>query len=572
MISLRLNVLLFTSFLANLASTTVSAVEIDYGGFHGSWDTTLTYGQLYRVSDRDSNLVGVHNGGTAFSVNGDDGNLNYNPGLISKTTKFTTEVDLAYKNMGLFFRGNGFRDHASDETRRTTLLPDAKRLVESNLVLQDLYGWMNFDIGKMPGEIRVGKQVISWGESTFIQNSINTINPFDVSKLRTPGAELRDALVPVGIAFGSLGITDDVSIEAYYQYDWEQTVIDPAGSYFSTNDFVGDAGIFAVGARFGGATGNIVSDTTFIDALALSRASNREPGNGGEYGVAVRLFLPNLNSTELGFYHINYHSRLPIVSAISNGPSATLTGAQYFVDYPDDIKLYGVSFNTEIGNTGIALQGEYSFREDAPLQIDLEEMLAAGLGGVSQLGPAGTFSSGDIVSGSIERNVSQFQFTATKVFGPVLKASSAVLASEFAITHIHNMPSKSSYRLESPGTYVPAVTTSATLGQPATESLSKYPDSTSWGYRVVGRLDYNNALFNSVNLQPRFAWQHDVSGITPGPGGPFLKGRKIITFGLRGVYLNQWEADISYTSYLGDSRQNLLHDRDFAAFNIKYSF
>lgn len=569
----RLKWLVTSLIVSTININHVSAIEIKHGHLKGSLDTTLSYGQLYRVQSRAANLVGVQNGGTAFSVNGDDGNLNYNSGLISKTAKFTTELDLSYKNIGMFLRTTGFRDYEADDTRRTPLPDDTKRLVERNLILRDLYAWMEFDIGNMPGELRVGEQVLSWGESTFIQNSINTINPVDVSKLRTPGAELREALVPVGIVHGSLGLTDNLSVEAYYQYDWEQTVIDPVGSYFSTNDFVGDGGTIAVGARFGGSTGT-VTDLAFVDALQLTRAPDQDPGNGGEYGAAVRWYLPNLNSTELGFYHVNYHSKLPIVSAIAGAPGTgtPLVGAQYFIAYPEDIKLYGLSFNTEVGNSGIALQGEYSFRENVPLQIDLEEMLAAGVGSPSQIAPAGSFAAGSTINGFLERNVSQFQFTATKVFGPILKANTAVLASEFAITHIHNMPSKSSFRLESPGTFVPAVTTSAVLGQPATEALSKYPDSTSWGYRVVGRLDYNNALFGAVNLQPRFAWRHDVSGITPGPGGNFLKGRKAITLGLSGTYQNVIEVDLSYTGFLGDSRQNLIHDRDFTAFSIKYSF
>lgn len=565
----RISIYFFLSF-SPIYTIGVKAVEIDIGGLSGSWDTTLTYGQLYRVQSRAANLIGISNGGTAFSVNGDDGNLNYSTGLISKTAKFTTEVDVAYKNFGVFFRGNGFKDYDADETSRTALSDDAKRLVESNLVLQDLYGWLEFDIGAMPGELRVGKQVISWGESTFIQNSINTINPVDVSKLRTPGAELRDALVPVGIAYGSLGVTDNVSLEAYYQYDWEQTVIDPAGSYFSTTDIASDGSVFAVGARFGGAVA-AVTDLTFVDALHLSRAPNQEPGNGGEYGAALRLFLPELNGTELGFYHINYHSRLPIVNAISTG-AVSLVGAQYFISYPDDIKLYGISFNTEVANTGVALQGEYSFREDVPLQVDLEEMLAAGLTLASQLGPAGTFGAGSTVPGSIERNVSQFQFTASKVFGPVFKANSALILSEFAITHIHNMPNKSSFRLEAPGTYVPSSGILTALGQPANEPLKSFPDSTSYGYRVVARLDYNNALFGSINLQPRIGWQHDVHGITPGPGGNFIEDRKSLNLGLRAVYQNQWEMDVSYTGFFGAGKQNLIRDRDFMAFNIKYSF
>jgi Protein of unknown function (DUF1302) len=573
-----------------LSTNHVLAIEINSGHLQGSIDTTLSYGHLYRVQNRASNLTGSANGGTARTVNGDDGNINYNSGLVSNTAKFTTELDLSYKSSGIFVRGFGFSDGKADDTVRTALDPDAERLVKSNLVLRDAYFWHEFDIGQMPAEFRIGEQVLSWGESTFIQNSINTINPVDVSSIRTPGAELREALVPVGMVYGSLGLTDNISLETYYQYDWEQTVIDPTGSYFSTNDFAGDGGTFIVGAG-AGAIGDYIgaglTPTTNILAAAFggltgpqvtaTRAANLEPGNGGEFGTALRLYVPELNDTEFGVYFIKYHSRLPIINAIVGTTPGTLDNAQYQLSFPEDIKLYGLSFNTQLGQSGIALQGEYSFRQDVPLQIDDIEILAAALdnaGVVSQVtNTPGGFNPGDFIQGHVEKNVSQFQMTATKVFGQVLKADQAILLGEWAITHIHNMPSKSTLRLEAPGT--------ATTGNAAhigvltghvLEDAGNFADSTSWGYRIAGRLEYNNALFGAVNLQPRFAWQHDVSGNTPGPGGNFVQDRKILSLGVKAIYQNQWEADLSYTSYLGSNRHHLLHDRDFTAFSIKYSF
>src|SRR6185436_8720568 len=53
--------------------------------------------------------------------------------------------------------------------------------------------------------------------------------------------------------------------------------------------------------------------------------------------------------------------------------------ARYFTEYPEDITLYGVSFNTQLGTTGVALQGEVSYRQDAPLQFDDVEVLFAAL-------------------------------------------------------------------------------------------------------------------------------------------------------------------------------------------------
>ena len=563
-------------------STPVSAIEIKNGNLRGSIDTTLSYGHLYRVQSRASNLVGVINGGSALSVNGDDGNLNYDSGLVSGTAKFTTELDLSYKSSGIFVRAFGFNDAQTDDTLRTSLTSKASRLVEKNVVLRDAYFWHEFDLGSMLGELRIGEQVLSWGESTFIQNSINTINPVDVSILRSPGSELREALVPVGIVSASLGLTNNLSAEIFYQYDWEQTVIDPTGSYFSTNDFAGDGAAFLVGAGVGttvpdylGCPAACTPATIFAGAATATRAGNIEPGNGGEYGAALRLYVPELNDTELGLYYINYHSRLPIINGVVGTTPGTLINTQYQLSYPDDIQLYGLSFNTQLGN--VALQGEYSFREDAPLQVDDVEILAASLnaGIPNQLNTAapGALAAGEFIQGHIERNVSQFQMTATKIFGQVLKADQAVLVGEWAITHIHNMPSKTTLRLDAPGTYTTGNASHiGVLTGHVLEEADNFADSTSWGYRIAGRLEYNNALFNAVNLQPRFAWQHDVSGITPGPGGNFVSGRKILTLGLRGVYQNQWEVDLGYTAYLGDNRQHLLHDRDFTAFSIKYSF
>ena len=567
---------LLIAFLTN--SNYASAIEIKNGNLRGSIDTTLSYGHLYRVFSREANLLGIANGGTSRSVNGDDGNLNYDTGLVSGTAKFTTELDLSYKSSGIFVRAFGFNDAQTDDTLRTTLTPKASRLVEKNVVLRDAYFWHEFDIGNMPGEFRIGEQVLSWGESTFIQNSINTINPVDVSSLRSPGSELREALVPVGIVSASLGLTDNLSAEVFYQYDWEQTVIDPVGSYFSTNDFAGDGGVFLVGSGQGTVIDYNGCPTACtaqaVNARIATRAGNIEAEEGGQYGVAVRLYVPELNDTEFGFYHINYHSRLPIINGVVGTAIGNLTNTQYQLSYPEDIKLYGFSFNTQIGS--VALQGEYSFREDAPLQVDDIEILAAALNaGISNqliTAGAGTLASGDFIQGHVERNVSQFQMTATKIFGQVLKADQAVLIGEWAITHIHSMPSKTTLLFEAPGVQSSGNPNNAGALGHTLEELENFADSTSWGYRLAGRLDYNNALFGSVNLQPRFAWQHDVSGITPGPGGNFVAGRKILTLGLRGVYQNQWEVDLSYTGYLGDNRQHLLNDRDFTAFSIKYSF
>ena len=103
----------------------------------------------------------------------------------------------------------------------------------------------------MGAELRLGRQVVSWGESTFIQNGINVINHFDVSALRVPGSELKEGFLPQEMVNFSLQFSDNLSAQAIYITDWNATVPEPAGSYFSANDFAPVGGSKVVlGLRF----------------------------------------------------------------------------------------------------------------------------------------------------------------------------------------------------------------------------------------------------------------------------------------------------------------------------------
>ncbi|MDW7710299.1 MAG: DUF1302 domain-containing protein [Deferrisomatales bacterium] len=622
-------------------------------------DTTLSYGVMWRVQKRDKDLIGIENGGRAFSLNGDDGNLNYDRGVVSNLGRITSELEIRGRDVGAFFRGTAFYDYENmrRDRARTSLSDDAKELVGKDIDLLDAYVWGRVNLGTRPAQLRVGEQVVSWGESTFIQNSINVLNPINVAALRQPGSELKEALVPEGMVWGSLGLSRNLSLEAVYLYDWEPVEIDPVGSYFSTSDIVGAGGkkvMLGFGAFADG--GNAEAADVF---QAVPRGSTRDARDQGQYGAALRVFAPGLNDTEFGFFYINYHSRLPVISSrtgtlagvagagaigstsgplvaqtvgaqlvggatpeaaveagIAAGTGAGMTQdqaafvagvtanqiegftvpaaisaaatdayaktAHYFTEYPEDIKLFGVSFNTLLRNTGIALQGEISHRRDVPLQVDDLELLFATLGTLNaDLADKNQLENTYMkleheLSGYILRNMTQVQVTGTKVFGPgFLWTDQSVLLGEVGYTRVHNMPDKSDLRLEAPGTFISGNEDLAyTHGKYAAglvEPASAFADANSWGYRLVYRLDFNNAV-GAVNLSPRVAWAHDVRGNTPGPGGNFLEGRRAATLGIGATYQSSWSGDLSYTNFFGAGRQNLINDRDFVALNIKYSF
>ncbi|MGH8495003.1 MAG: DUF1302 domain-containing protein, partial [Gammaproteobacteria bacterium] len=312
-----------------LTPVPVLAMEFESGDFYGSWDTTLTFGQAWRVQSADEDIIATSAGGNSRGPNDDNGTQNFDTGTYSRLFKVTTEAELNYKQFGAFVRAFGLYDEEIEdhERKRTPLSEAALDLVGSRAELLDAYVWANLDIGPMPAEVRVGEQVLSWGESTFIQNGINVINHIDVSALRVPGAELREGLIPQGLVSLSLGTTENTSIEAFYQYEWDDTEPEPVGSYFSTNDFAPDGGEF-VTLGFGavpdlGTDFSALGGSFFPNFRQVGRDPTRYPDDGGQWGVAFRLFAPDFsNGTDFGFYVINYHSRLPLI----NGRTGTQAG------------------------------------------------------------------------------------------------------------------------------------------------------------------------------------------------------------------------------------------------------
>jgi len=651
-------ILAVTALLFLSGAISAYGIVFTLGEVNGSFDSTYSVGSIYRLQDPDPALYGLTNTfngvpGQAFSVNGDDGDLNYHRGIESIVFKGEHELVLKWQNWDAFVRGYYFFDPKNENKvlPHTPLSHSAKEKVGADAVLLDNYITGKFDFNSMPVTVRLGRQVISWGESTFIPNGINVINPIDVARLRTPGSELREALLPVYAWDTSVALTDKLSLEAVWLLEFRRTDIDPDGTYFSTNDFAGRGGS-KVMLGFGA-----LSDQQTLGAI--TRASDRTGDKYGQWGLAMHYLAPSLNHTEFGFYYLKYSSRLPVISAYTpTGPISaalvqstasslaaplgaamvaagypaagvpaalqTLLGAaltnvpigalpaslqpfyptaqtiaagakkigfltaagtgQYFIEYPKGIDMFGASFNTDVGTTGISLQGEVSYKSHVPLQVDDVELLFAALSTLDSPGGTvygsnnqiGNYSGqyGTYIRGYRPLDVWQAQATATKVFGPMLGANQLTVVGEVGVTMVPDLPPKSVLRFDGSGT--------ATAGDanemintgngtvPATP-LSAFPDKTSWGYQIVGKLDYNN-LFAGINVSPSLAFAHDVSGNTPLPLGNFLHNRKTLTLGIDFTFQNQWAFEVRYVNYSGAGAYNLLSDRDYVSSTLKYSF
>ncbi len=619
---------------ALLLAPAAQAVEFSSGDLTGTLDTTVSFGHSIRMQDQDDNLIGkaqfnpllaaqiaaLQSQGRyleaqalqiaargRFSVNRDDGNLKYDKhDAISSAFKITSELSLNYLDSGAFARATYFYDFENND--RDDLTEEAKDLIGSRFRLLDAFVFHNFTIGEsVAANVRVGRQVISWGESTFIQNGINVINAVDLSALRVAGAELKEAFLPLDSVYASFALTENLSLEMAYLLEFEEIEIDASGTYFSANDFASPGGTYVMlgfgtapqpvnnpelynAVCFGGAAGLGLSDTGLPPALvgagcgaSFPRAPTRYARDSGQWGMAMRYFASELNDTEFGFYYLRYHSRVPVISGISI-TSTNLSSGRYLLEYPEDIDLWGLSWNTSLP-FGVAWQGEMSYRDNMPLQIDDIELLFAGLTPLNGLIPQpglrfssqlGSFGPGQFIQGWDRHEVSQLQSTFTKVFGPdnPLGADAIAAVMEVGMTKVWDLPSQDVLRYEGEGTDTGGgfdISTGA-LRNPVTLDSDAFPTQFSWGYRMALRADYNNVFGSPVNLSPRIAFNHDVNGITPGPGGNFLEGRKSFTVGAEALYLNQWAFDLSWTIFTGGKPYNQIYDRDFASFSIKYSF
>ncbi len=590
--------------LALTVPNVTQAIEISTDSWNGSWDTTVSLGSGWRMEERDdkrighSNLLGLGPGELstfpgsgveltqgAWGNNGDDGNLNFDKGdAFSTVAKITTELGMEHDSgWGFFLRGTGFYDFELNDKPESRVKPISEAALDEqgeDYRLLDAYIYGTWDFGDGVMQSRLGKQVVSWGESTFIQHGLSEINAIDVTALRVPGSEIKEGLIPVNTLWTSLDLSATVSMEAFVQFEWEHFRTDEPGTYFSTQDFTGEtgSGIHLGFSQYGENTPGTVA----------RRIGDRDAEDSGQFGLKLAWLAEDWNYTEFGFYYVNYHNKRPIISAFAHNGTEVVG----LFEYLEDIQMYGFSFNTST-DSGYSIAGEMTYRQDEPLQIDDVELLFATLEPVGSI-PSGTSQipggavPGEEISGYRLFDTVQYQTTITKFIGPLWGADQWVMLAEIGANQILDMPEKSVLRFNAPGTlrsgnpdragrglgFISPGSGCSVGGVPVEcegVEQNRFADSFSWGYRIVSRWDYTD-VFRGWNLHPRIVYQHDVNGTTPGPISNFVEDRKAVTIGLGMDLQAKWKADIGYSAFFDGGTTNLMGDRDFLAANVSYSF
>lgn len=585
-----------------------AAFKFDGESLSGSFDSTISIGFQRRMQSTDCRIIGNDNGGCVpvtgtlgarttgnlaensnpdFNyLQSDDGNLNYRKGdIVSLALKGTHELFLkAPAGWTTLLRGTWSRDFKADDTRRTPLSDDARDLAENDFTLLDAWVAKEFRIGDRPAKLKVGNQVISWGEDVFIYGGINVTNAIDLRNFHIPGTQLKEVFRPAPIVSLNSGITDKLSFEGYYQWKWNGFRFDPVGTYWSVVDVIGKgarsafvptsiANAFGFGDFPAGTIGDPGGPHGLTEAQLANPALNpafgpvagsvvprdgvREPKDSGQYGLALRYKADALNS-ELGFYYLRYHDKIPFIGFINAGEPSNVLGLRYFEDYGEKRDVYGLSMNTTIGP--VAVGAELSYRPRDSVGIDPTVPFDPAL--PVQTNPHSIFSQplGGLVRGFVDEKKWQAHLTGfylvapSSPLGSVMKglgASEWYLLAEAAIAYYPNLDRSG---------FIPYLLPNYEL-----------PDRTSYGYVISTGLTYPNAFDSGWNLMPQIDFAHDVHGTSPNTI-PFVRGRKAATVSLNFDRESRWKASLGYTSFWGGGANNLLRDRDMLYGSVSYSF
>ncbi|MGO4156305.1 DUF1302 domain-containing protein [Cupriavidus sp. YAF13] len=359
-----------------------------------NYSVTATYGAAFRTGGQSGALLSPAN------INGDDGDRNFKRGdMIANRATVLGEANLQRGDFGAFFRGSVFYDQAY-RTSNSNNAPatvnhsgpfneftDSARYYNGQRAqLLDAYAYGAFNIDTTRLNVKLGNQVVAWGESLFFPNIAGAQGPADATKSFVPGAEVKDILLPVPQASLQWEVNPNFSLLGYYQFTYKPNQLNPAGAYFSTTDVVGPGAQFIIGP--GG--------------RQIPRGSDINPPDSGQWGVGTRF---RVFDAEFGLYQLHYHDKNP------NVVTTLFPTLQYQQKFFSGINLTGASFSTQFLGANVA--GEVSYKDGVPILVNVNG--------------AATATRGQAVQG---------QMSAIYAIGPTFLASSQSLVGEIAYLHV----------------------------------------------------------------------------------------------------------------------------------------
>lgn len=526
--------------------------EIDTGESDVSvrWDNTFKYSTAFRLKDQSDALINDAPASGVNNLNLDDGDRNFDKGLISNRVDLLSEFDISYKKfLGARISGaawydrvyNRSNDHANDGRFNQTSTPyneftDATRKLHGRKAeFLDAFVYANSG----DGNVRLGRHSLLYGETLFFgANGIaNAQAPVDVVKLLSvPGSQFKEIILPVNQISAQYKVIEGLTAGAYYQFEWRKSRIPAVGSYFSTVD------VFDDGAE------NFLLAPQGAPVPLVPRVSDKKAKDSGQFGLQLR-WRPTIVDAEFGFYAARYHDKL-------FQPVLDLALLNYQLVYPENVKTYGISFSTVVGDLNVS--GEASIRRDTPL-----------VGGATLVvSPAG------LVLPSLSGAPVPIQGSSAYPVGN----SAHLNLSAVAFFSGKGQPWDNASLLAEVGwNRVTSVTRNAVALDPTTSRDAwglRFIFEPSW-FQVAPSLDLSVPIGLGYNPKGN-------SGVVQLFNGGTKRGGDL-SLGLKGIYQQVWKFGLNYTHYLGDvggvldadgvlTFKQSLKDRDFVSLSVQRTF
>lgn len=542
--SFRYRSALALGVLAGLSmSSATYAFQIDSGNpdVQMSLDNTVKYSAAWRVrsanSDVADNSIGVQ-------ANTNDGDLNFDRGLISNRLDLLSEFDIRYKrNFGLRLSGAAWYDDVYNQSndnpgafngalvnsrsvRYDKFTADTEKLQGRKAEMLDSFVYGSFTPADMQLNVKAGRFTQLYGESLFFgsngiaaaQTSLDLIKALSV-----PNSQFKEILRPINQLSGQLQINSNVSIGAYYQLEWRKSRLPAAGSYFSFADFIDDGG----------------ESLIMGPGVSFSRGRDIDAKNSGQGGVQLKF---SVGDVEYGIYAAQFHDKMPQFYVYPD------TGS-YEEVFAENIRTIGASFSTLVGETNVA--GEVSFRSNMPLVASGNTVIVP-----ASLGADGDSKAAFPVGRTLHANLSAIDVLAATPFW-----DGASVIGELAFNRLLSVT-------ENRDQLDPSATRDATALQ-----FIFTPEY----FQVAPGLDLQAPIGVSYGISGRSA----VNGVLM----PSEHGGNV-TVGLKGDYMKTWQTSLNYTHYYGPagsvikydtgvpelSYQNFHGDRDFISLSVQRTF
>ncbi|MGK2907576.1 MAG: DUF1302 domain-containing protein [Desulfuromonadales bacterium] len=562
--------------LLNIAQTHAFPLTFDDPSWEGYIDTTFTASAAMRVQGADHKgtppIPGPGrnpNAGFTTQATGRQTTFADAGDIYSSPLSFISDIGLKKGDYGFFTRLSYIYDYtimnkdctncerptpapsvlgqALGAPRPNGIADDAQTTAGNKFRVLDFFVYGNWDIGEHPLNARVGKQVVNWGESNILGGGISQMqNPVDLGKTTVPGTEVKETLMPQELVYASFGLTDSVAVEAYYVWNWRNTIMIPVGTLFNPGDNVG--------------TGY---NPDLLPGLAFA---GRDEPDGGQWGVALHKIIDSWNGADLGLYWVRSHGFNPYIGYdpaarhTPYGPGDTQRGGYKWI-YPEDQDTYAISLSGEVpGDTGLAFQTELNLR---PNFYDTRQ--CRNFSGIAGFATAGAFPN-VLIPGCDVGNSNMWTY-----LGSVTYSAGTQLFGANKISLVFDVNAEWIKDLKK-GDPTDRRQTNNPVDRGnfwGVDAFDRVITDFSWGYAAVAGLEYNN-FFSNINMNPTLVFIHNVDGYQPFNSGAMVEGQRIIRASVQFTYLTRTSLEFGYSKWVGSA--GLSEDSDNVSAVFKYSF